>query len=76
MGIKKEVFQEEIIAIYQSMLFIIHFCKSQTVSYLKILCDSQAAILALDSKDLRSQAVQKTVEALNTVAELTVSGVG
>ena len=46
------VFQAEIIAIYKAMLFMIRHCSTNKVSYLKILCDSQAAILALDDKDI------------------------
>ena len=52
---------------------MIRHCSTNKVSYLKILCDSQAAILAIDAKDIRSKAVLKTVEALNAVADLTVS---
>ena len=59
------VFQAEIIAIYKAMLFMISFITSNKVSYIKILCDSHAVILALDSKDIRSHAVRQTVDALN-----------
>ena len=52
---------------------MISFIMSNKVSYIKILCDSQAAILALDSTDIRSHAVRQTVDALNAVAEITVS---
>lgn len=48
---------------------MIRYCRSHKVYYLKILGDSQAAIIALDSKDVRSNAVLKTVEALNAVAD-------
>ena len=67
------VFQAEIIAIYKAMLFTIGYCRSNKVSYLKILCDSQAAIRALDSHNVRSLTVLKTIDAMNSVAELTIS---
>ena len=57
------VFQAEIIAIYKAMLFMVRYSRSNKVSYIKILCNSQAAITALDSKDIRSRAVLKTIEA-------------
>ena len=52
---------------------MVSHCNTHTVSYLEILCDSQGAIIALNAKDIRSKAVLKTVEALNAVADLTVS---
>ena len=67
------VFQAEVTSIYEAMLFMISYCSTHRVSYLKILCDSQATILALNSKDINSKIVSSTIEALNTVAELTVS---
>ena len=67
------VFQAEIIAIFKAMLFMATYCGTHKVSYLKVLCDSQAAILALNSNRLKSKAVVKTIEALNTVAEQTIS---
>ena len=35
--------------------------------------DSKAAILALDSKEVKSNTVQGTIDALNVVAEVTIS---
>ena len=67
------VFQAEIIAIFKAMLYMVSYCTSHKVSYIKILCDSQAAILALNSNFIKSKVVLKTVEALNAVAELTIS---
>ena len=67
------VFQAEIIAIYQAMLQLIRISTTQKISYVKILCDSQAAILALDARVIRSNTVQKTIDALNAVAEITLS---
>ena len=67
------VFQAEIVAIYQAMLQLIRISANQKISYVKILCDSQAAILALDAKHIKSKTVQKTIEALNAVAEITIS---
>ena len=52
---------------------MIKFIATNKVSYIKILCDSQAAILALDSKDIRSHAVKQTIDALNAVADITIS---
>ena len=52
---------------------MINYCSKHKVSYLKILCDSQAAILALNSKDINSKIVSNAIEALNAVAELTIS---
>ena len=67
------VFQAEITAIFKAMLFMVTYCTTHKVSYLKILCDSQAAILALNSNSITSKAVLKTIESLNSVAELTIS---
>ena len=55
------------------MLQLIRLSKTQKLSYVKILCDSQAAILALDCKEVRSRTVQRTIEALNAVADITYS---
>ena len=52
---------------------MVQYCNTHKVSFLKILCDSQATILALNAKDINSKIVSSTVEALNAVAELTVS---
>ena len=67
------VFQAEIVAIYKAMLYMVNRCSTHKVSYLKILCDSQAAIKALNSHDVRSLTVLNTIHALNDVADLTVS---
>ena len=67
------VSQAEITAIYQAMLQLIQLSRTQTLSYVKIFCDSQAAILALDSKEVKSKTVQRTIEALNAVADNTIS---
>ena len=67
------VFQAEVTAIYKAMLYMVRYCNTHKVSFLKILCDSQATILALNAKDINSKIVSSTVEALNAVAELTVS---
>ena len=67
------VFQAEIVAIYQAMLQLIRISATQKISYVKILCDSQAAILAIDARVIRSNTVQKTIDALNAVAEITIS---
>ena len=63
------VFQAEIVAIYQ----LIRLSRTQTISYVKISCNSQAAILALNSKEVKSNTVQQTIDALNAVAEVTIS---
>ena len=55
------------------MLQLIRISATQKISYVKILCDSQAAILALDARIVRSVTVQKTIDALNAVAEITIS---
>ena len=55
------------------MLQLIRMSQTQKLSYVKILCDSQAAILALDSKEVRSRTVQRAIEALNSVADITIS---
>ena len=67
------VFQAEITAIYKAMLYMINRGGTHKISYLKILCDSQAAIKALDSPCIRSNTVLKAIEALNAVADITVS---
>ena len=67
------VFQAELTAIYQAMLQLIWLSTTRTLSYVKILCDSQAAILALDSKTVKSKTVQRTIEVLNAVADITIS---
>ena len=46
------VFQAEIGAIYQCARYIRETCISCKVKYVKILCDSQAAILALASHEI------------------------
>ena len=55
------------------MLQLLRISQTQKLSYVKILCDSQAAILALDSKEVRSKTVERSIEALNTVADITIS---
>ena len=55
------------------MLQLIRISQTQKLSYVKILWDSQAAILALDSKDVKSKTVERTIEALNAVADITIS---
>ena len=55
------------------MLYIIRRCRTHKVSYLKILCDSQATIQALNSPSVRSNTVLKAIEALYSVADLTLS---
>ena len=67
------VFQAEITAIYQAMLFMIGRCGTHKVSYIKILCDSQAAIKALNLNNIKSKAVWEAANALNAVADLTTS---
>ena len=52
---------------------MIRYQQTHQVTYIKLLCDSQAAILALDSKDVRSKTVMLTIEALNAVADVTAS---
>ena len=37
------------------------------VGYVKILCDSQAAIMALASHEIKSLTVMKTIDELNTL---------
>ena len=43
------------------------------MSFIKILCDSQAAILALNTKEIKSKIVWEAAQALNTVADITIS---
>ena len=64
------VFQAEITAIYKAMIFMIGRCNTHKVSYIKILCDSQAAILALNNQEIRSNAVWEAANALNAVCVL------
>ena len=52
---------------------MVNYCHTHKCNYIKILCDSQAAILALNSRDIRSNTVLKAVDALNAVAEITQS---
>ena len=67
------VFQAEISAIYKAMLYMVNRCSTHKVSYFKVLCDSQAAIKALNSQDIRSLAVLNTIHVMNAVADLTIS---
>ena len=67
------VFQAEVTAIYKAMLYMVGYCKSNSVTYLKILCDSQAAIMALNSHHIKSKIVLKTIHALNEIADNTIS---
>ena len=67
------VFHAEVTAIYKAMLQLIRMDRTQTLSYVKILSDSQAAIKALDSHDIKSKIVLQTIEALNAVADITIS---
>ena len=55
------------------MLFMIGRCNTHRVSYIKILCDSQAAIPALNNQEIRSKAVWEAANALNAVADITIS---
>ena len=67
------VFQAEIVAIYQAMLQLVRLSQTRKLSYVKVLCDSQAAILALDCKEVKSVTVQRTIDSLNAVADITIS---
>ena len=55
------------------MLQLIRISQTHKISYVKILCNSQAAILALDAKDVISNTVKRTIDALNAVAEISIS---
>ena len=55
------------------MLQLIRLSQTCTLSYVKILCNSQSAILALDSKEVKSNTVQQTIDSLNAVADITTS---
>ena len=48
-------------------------CRTHKVSFVKILCDSQAAILALNTEEIKSKIVWDTANALNTIADITIS---
>ena len=64
------VFQAEIEAIYQSTQFLLGL--DTQIKYVKILCDSQAALLALDNVTVKSQTVLKTIHSLNALAHNTI----
>ena len=67
------VFQAEVTAIYKAMIYMIERCRTHKVSFVKILCDSQAAILALNMEEIKSRIVWDTAHALNAIADITIS---
>ena len=67
------VFQAEITAIYKAMIYMVTRCRTHKVSFVKILCDSQAAILALNMEEIKSKVVWDAAQALNAIADITVS---
>ena len=67
------VFQAEVTAIYKAMIYMISRSRSHKVSFIKILCDSQAAILALNTEEIKSKIVWDAAQALNAVADITIS---
>ena len=48
-------------------------CRTHKVSFVKILCDSQAAILALNMEEIKSKIVWDAAHALNAIADITIS---
>ena len=67
------VFKAEITAIYKAMIYMIGKQHTHKISYIKILCDSQAAIQAIHSTDIKSRTVLEAVNALNAVADIAIS---
>ena len=65
------VFQAEIIGIKLACEEMIRIQEERNVKYVKIFSDSQAAVAALDSSEITSQAVKDAKEALNKLAERT-----
>ena len=62
------VFQAEVNAVRQAADFLIRNQSVLGVSYVKIHCDSQVALLALNSREVRSTLVKDTIDALNRLA--------
>ena len=62
------VFQAELEAIYRALKYLNDLTATLKVGYVKILCDSQAAIMALASHKIKSLTVMKTIDELNTLA--------
>jgi ribonuclease HI len=65
LGIYPTVFQAEIMAISQAAEMLLEYAK---VGNITIFCDSQAALLALDSTSAKSSVVLATMYALDTLA--------
>ena len=64
------VFQAEIIGIKLACEEMVKMHEVNPFKYVKIFSDSQAAIAAIDSSDVTSQAVLDTKVALNKLAKL------
>ena len=47
--------------------------RTHKVSFVKIVCDSQAAILALNMEEIKSKIVWDAAHALNAIADITIS---
>ena len=73
------VFQAEILAIQKGAEYVVSIINENKVNYIKLLTDSQAAILALNKTSIKNKSVWNTIEALETLAynvkKLTVSWV-
>ena len=65
------VFQAEIIGIKLACEEMIKIQAERNAKYVKIFSDSQAAVEALDSSKITSQAVKDAKEALNKLADCT-----
>jgi ribonuclease HI len=59
------VFQAEVVAIQSAAKCLIEQSQKSQVKYVKIISDSQAAMLALAKKDSRQKCVQETISTLN-----------
>ena len=64
------IFQAELDAIYKSTRYLLDIIHRSNIKHVKILTDSQAAILALSNNNIKSKTVLDTLEGLEQVAHI------
>lgn len=67
------VFMAEVLALTRAAEMVVNFRDVMNIRYVKIHCDSQAALLAVNNRNIRSQTVLDAIRALNRVGELGIS---
>ena len=61
------VFQAEIQAVYEACQYLLSIIAEWEIKYIKILTDSQAALLALSNTNIHSKTVLKTIDLLESL---------